>query len=352
MKKLLKSFAFVLFFAEGACSTSGLDMYRYNVDFDVSMGKGGLCYAQCLKSYGMYSLAVQPVIELLNLFRNLYEKNNLFRVAVKKKEKIPKIVHHIWLGGELPASYRRLRQTWIDIHPDWVFVLWTDNSVNYKEGTKVLQGEQEFKDYLEKGVSPGDELVVDVHGINLHNQLFFDQSTNYGERSDLLRYELIYRYGGVYLDTDMECLKRLDVFNHSYDFYIGIQPLDVRVLALGIGIFGSVPGHPILKHCIDTIRDYRHLDAIWMRTGPVHLTRSFFAVAPLCEGINIVFPSTYFYPVGITHKNLRREQMDKMIKQESFSLHLWGASWTTKATPMGYKSAATDEFLDYLVVWR
>ena len=35
--------------------------------------------------------------------------------------KIPKKIHQIWLVGEIPAKYDRLRQTWRDCHPDWEY---------------------------------------------------------------------------------------------------------------------------------------------------------------------------------------------------------------------------------------
>ena len=58
-------------------------------------------------------------------------------------------------------------------HPDWEYKLWTDETV--KE-------------------------------ITLINQELFDKAKNYGEKSDILKWELVYRFGGVYIDTDMEAL--------------------------------------------------------------------------------------------------------------------------------------------------
>ena len=65
-------------------------------------------------------------------------------------------------------------------------------------------------------------------------------------KSDIARYEIIYRYGGVYIDTDFECLRPLDFLHYIYDFYTGIQPLDSAYLQLGIGILAAAPAHPYL----------------------------------------------------------------------------------------------------------
>lgn len=49
-----------------------------------------------------------------------------------------------------------------------------------------------------------------VAKLKLYNQEAFDHASNYGEQSDILRYELLYLYGGVYVDTDMQAVRPLD----------------------------------------------------------------------------------------------------------------------------------------------
>ena len=163
------------------------------VDFDVSMGKGSELYEQCLRSFDGYDRVISPAILLLNFFRKLYECNNPSQVTYHQKEKIPKIVHHIWLGKKFPKKYEKLRQTWIDKHPDWLFVFWTDNPKNYDQGEYLFETEEDFEHYLSKEEYEENMVVVDVRGVQLYNQHFYDSSKNYGERADLLRYEIIYR---------------------------------------------------------------------------------------------------------------------------------------------------------------
>src|SRR4029077_19930708 len=108
-------------------------------------------------------------------------------------------------------------------------------------------------------------------------------------------WEIVYRYGGVYIDVDFECLKPLDIFHHMYDFYTGIQPLDTHFLQLGAALFGAVPGHPILKHCIETIKDDWKRKGAPTKTGPVHYSKSFFATAGKSGLLDVALPSFYFY---------------------------------------------------------
>ena len=124
------------------------------------------------------------------MFKELYDKNNFLRVEPQQELKIPKIIHQIWLGSPFPQEYKKYQESWQKHHPDWEYKLWTD---------------------------------AEVADLDLINRDLYDASLNYGEKSDILRYELLYRYGGMYADTDFESLKPLDTLHYSYDFYIGIQ---------------------------------------------------------------------------------------------------------------------------------
>lgn len=40
----------------------------------------------------------------------------------------------------------------------------------------------------------------------LRNRMAFERAPNFGEKADVLRYELLYAFGGVYVDVDMQCV--------------------------------------------------------------------------------------------------------------------------------------------------
>lgn len=229
-------------------------------------------------------------------FKQLYEKNNFSQVQPQRTEKIPKIIHQIWLGSPFPYEYKQYQKSWQEHHPGWEYKLWTDDAVSR---------------------------------LKLANQDLYDASMNYGEKSDILRYELLYRYGGLYVDTDFECLQPFDVLHHSYDFFIGIQPLDTGYSQLGIGLIGSVPGHPLLKHCIDLIRG-NNTKQIIARTGPIHCTNVFYHFAGKESTIDVALPASYFYPCGYAQKG---QPQSEWRRPESFAVHHWAASWTK---PQGF----------------
>ena len=90
---------------------------------------------------------------------------------------IPKIIHQVWLGGPMPDELVEMRQSLIDAHPGWEFRLWGDDDFGWLRN-------QDLFDQAET-IAPGSEGQF---------------------RSDVARYEILARYGGVYVDCDIEAV--------------------------------------------------------------------------------------------------------------------------------------------------
>jgi hypothetical protein len=232
----------------------------------------------------------------LNFFSLLYQRNNLQKVTASLTSKIPKIIHQIWLGSPFPEQYKQYQQTWIKHHPDWEYKLWTDKDI------------EEFK---------------------LTNKRAFDKAPNYGEKSDILRYEILNRYGGLYIDVDCECLRPFTVFHHCYDFYVGTT--NSGTAEINNAIIGAAPGHPIITYCIDHIEvgdgTYNVSDTL-QRTGPIYLTDCFLKIAPDCLDTIIAFPVTFFYPLHHSLEGFtKRTQVQDWLAPESCAIHYSARSW-------------------------
>ena len=93
---------------------------------------------------------------------------------------IPKIIHYSWFGPkDIPADMIRLIDHWREVMPDYEFVLW--NETNF-----------------------------DVSACAFTREAY--ATANYVFVADLVRPAVLYKYGGIYLDTDIEVLKSLDPF--------------------------------------------------------------------------------------------------------------------------------------------
>ena len=232
--------------------------------------------------------------DLYNFFKNIYETNCSLEQSAEIR--IPKIIHQIWLGSPVPESFKALQQSWVECHMGrgWSYKLWTDE---------------------------------DVAELNLYNQEFYDATDNYGVKADILRLEVLYMYGGVYADMDCECLRALDDLHYTYDFYVGIQPLDSAFVQLGNALIASRAGHPILHHCITTIKDDWHLQGAPKKTGPIHFTKSFCTMVNKNGNRDIAFPAFYFNPLGCQETTENRKVW---TQQGAFTVHWWAKSWMPK----------------------
>ena len=176
-------------------------------------------------------VARSDFLYVYNFLKELYEKNSFAQLQPEQETRIPKILHIMWLGGKLPTEYDTYVASWKRYHPDWTILFWTDNELNYDKGSHVYHSFSDLEARL-KGDMKGEQFVVDARNLEYDNKIYYDRAKNYGERSDILKWEIVYQLGGVYVDTDFECLRSLDVYNHTYDFYTGIQPLDTNIVQL------------------------------------------------------------------------------------------------------------------------
>ena len=256
-------------------------------------------------------------------FKDLYEKNSFAHLQPQQTTRIPKILHLMWLGGKVPSEFDAYIASWKRYHPQWTVLFWTDNDANYDQGSEVVSS----FDALEKRLlscTGGSHIVVDACNLVFDNRGYYDKAQNYGERSDILKWEIVYRFGGVYVDTDFECLQPLDVYNHTYDFYTGVQPLDTNIVQLGAALYGAIPRHPILRACVENIKNNQTVQQIIAKTGPIHFTKTFLGLAGKTGLRDIVFPSSYFYPCGYEQRGTEKTLW---CKSESSAVHHWAGSW-------------------------
>lgn len=146
---------------------------------------------------------------------------------------IPKTFHRIWLGPDpLPAAFERFGESWTQHHPGWEMRLWTERDLSELRVPKAYEGAR-------------------------HDS----------ERSNILRYEVLRAFGGVYLDTDFECLKPIDPLLEGLDFFVG-QSAPGRI---GSAIIGAVPTHPIMEQAVREARPREGEAYDKAGTGPLFL---------------------------------------------------------------------------------
>lgn len=253
-------------------------------DFESLMGKG-------LPAWEKFMQTPEDFANLA-FFKDAFEQNKGLLEEKHGHCKIPKVVHFIWIGPKpFPRDSVENIRTWIAKNPDWTFKFWTDRERPLPHPAMQMA------------------FVKDLQFLKVKR--FYIESDNYGEKSDLLRYEILYQEGGVYADHDVKCMRSFTPLNEAYDFYCGMEVPFQTGLSTSVwptnNLLGSVPGHPLLMSCMNWLeerwdqieRDYpgkdreSTIDRVSHRTFLV-LGENFKKVANQMGRHDIAFPAFYF----------------------------------------------------------
>jgi glycosyl transferase-like sugar-binding protein len=296
-----------------------LNLSIFSVDFEEAMGKNDPYmkpfYENFRKAFHdpntRFFRCVTPYspVTLMELCKKLYNENKPL-IANLGKDRIPRVFHQIWVGGRpFPEKYKEWQKTWQSV-PGWNYKLWTDK---------------------------------DVETFEFPNKDRYYREKNMGARADILRLAILEQFGGVYIDTDFECLKPeyFNLLNSSYDFFAGFISLDLGELQIANGIIGSIPHHPILVESIKTLATLPEGNAgkdTLTNNGPGLITKMILLHANKVHR-DVVFPCTYFLPLGRYQMNKQQyksmpnniAKLEKLkldsCRPESLAIHWWEGSW-------------------------
>ena len=237
-------------------------------------------------------LKIEEWLLLSDQFKKYIGKS---KISDKSKVLIPKKIHQIWLGEKsFPRICKRWMNSWKDLNPQWEYKLWDEK--NIKE--------------------------LNVEDLNVYSKKF-----NPGYRSDILRYVILKKFGGMYVDTDFECLKSLPTNILQYKFIAGT--MFGNNPCIGNSILMSAPNFLLLDNILSYIKqkDYKNdINYIIKNSGPDTVTREFFNLNKLNQNECLILPSNYFYPYPNFMLN---KQIDRYreIEDVSIGIHHWQMTW-------------------------
>ncbi|MBD0675154.1 hypothetical protein BU198_31760 [Streptomyces sp. CBMA156] len=205
---------------------------------------------------------------------------------------IPRVFHQVWMGGPMPERFRAYSRSWQHHHPDWEYRLWTEDDLDPSRSGFLTNGDA--------------FLALD----------------SWSEKSDVARYEILLRHGGIYIDTDFECLRPLDRLLGELDVFAASED-GVHV---STGIMGAVPDHPFMAACVQElplrVKEFADANAA-LKTGPGLATTVYKRLSEEAGRSAItVFPSELFYPYGFNEKHRAGEEFP-----DAYGVHHWAASW-------------------------
>jgi FkbM family methyltransferase len=152
--------------------------------------------------------------------------------------------------------------------------------------------------------------------------------------ADLLRLDIIYRFGGVYLDSDLKLLRPLDDLAESFDFFIASED----GYRLTNAAFGARKQSTVVRFLIDELL---RVEPDW--TLPPNLTTGpdFFAQHLRWRKDITVLPRESFYSYYPNYGEID-EQLRKNHRQ-SHGEHLWATSWKSLVPQSNIKKSDEDK---------
>lgn len=202
-------------------------------------------------------------------------------LARRFRRRIPRVVHRVWLGDRgLPEEQQRFGETWQRHHPSWEHRLWGDDDLD------------------ELGI-PGEVRA---------------RTPDASALSDVVRHHVLARHGGVYVDTDVECLRPLDPLLRGIAAFASFGLPGI----VETGVLGCVAGHPAFRTAARFSLEVAGAPS--PRTGPPFLTHVLWEFPEVT-----VFPRELFSPYLWDEPHRRHEKF-----HHAYAVHHWAKSWATE----------------------
>lgn len=214
---------------------------------------------------------------------------------------IPKIIHYCWFGKKpLPKLAKKCIASWKKYLPDYEIKEWNEDN-------------------------------FDVNIIPYTKEAY--EAKKYAFVSDFARFWILYNYGGIYFDTDVEVIKNIDHIIAKGNFMgcekdITIGKNDICVNP-GLGL-GTTPGNPLYKEMLALYTtltfvlpdgSYNVKKTIVGHTTDILKKYGF-------DNSNTVFfiANTYIYPIDYFGLRLNENGNDT-ITENTVSIHHYAGTW-------------------------
>lgn len=215
---------------------------------------------------------------------------------------IPKVIHYCWFGRKpLPPLAQKCINSWKKYCPDYEIRLWNEANIDFSDCNYAIEAYKEGK---------------------------------WAFVSDYARFKILYEYGGLYFDTDVELVKSIDHIVRKGAFMgcqnscgsskdIGVNP------GLGLGV---APGLDLYREILDLYRTLHfegNENSSKLKTVVEYTTELLqkhglknIDEVQFIDGIYI-YPKEYFQPMNLFTGKIH-------IEKNTVSIHHYSGSWCNK----------------------
>lgn len=220
---------------------------------------------------------------------------------------IPKVIHYCWFGrNPLPESAIKCINSWKKFFPDYEIKEWNE-------------------DNFDVNIIPYTQEAYSVK--------------KYAFVSDYARFWILYKYGGLYFDTDVEVIKSMDDIIERGPF-MGIEvgatsESKTPLVAPGLGL-GVNPGLGLYREILDYYKELHFLDAegnlnqvtVVTHTTNVLIRYGLKNTNQIQEVAGVwIYPRDYFNPLNDNTAQLK-------ITSNTRSIHWYTKTWEKKRNPI------------------
>mmetsp|Transcript_27338 Transcript_27338/g.57718 ORF Transcript_27338/g.57718 Transcript_27338/m.57718 type:complete len:320 (+) Transcript_27338:52-1011(+) len=216
---------------------------------------------------------------------------------------IPRIVHQTYKSTSLPPNFQSWRDECIAQNPTWEFRIWTD-----EDNLRLVQ--EHYPHFL---------ALYEGYDSNI-------------KRIDMVRFLYLHKFGGVYMDMDMTCLKP---FGSTLDQYYGKlilanqYPANKHIIEYANAFMASTPRLEIFDSIFHELtQPHRKDQTVLVATGSKFLKR-FVLRKRINEGKWVGFPMELIYGHEWTEEGTMCTSLEDCRNRfpEAITVSFWTHTW-------------------------
>ena len=236
--------------------------------------------------------------------------------APLRRRPVPRIIHQFWEGSN--GRPEVLLQKCKDMHPGWEHRVW-----NNEEIRKHFPSAESTVGFLPRDGAHGELVNQDLYG-GVLNLL-----------SDIMRYEVLMLYGGVYLDADTECFRPMDylmqsdVMGAAQGFGFLEKDKEYHNGLVASGVIGTYAFSPLSVALVSELQRTDWSLAPWQSAGPLYFTRilHLFDNDPTGYLQVKVLDSFHVYPYHYSHAKPEPHELPSALMQKGAIMdQKWGTT--------------------------
>lgn len=287
------------------------DIKKINIQNSVFLITSMYCYS----IYKMLSVMYENIDIDCYIYTLMSMTTSKSKIIKKYNEdSIPKIIHYCWFGGnEMPYKNKKCIESWKEKCPDYKIIRW-------------------------------DESNYDVSKNEYMNNAY--KNKKWGFVPDFARLDIIYNFGGIYLDTDVEMIKPPSELL-KYDGFMGFQ----RNFWINLGLgFGAKKNNSLIRQLRDEYFNIKFIDEngnMNMTASPYYQTSFLKSKLLKCNNElqyienNIILPTDYLDPQGYKYGHTK-------ITENTISIHHYDESWVESKKSNYEKYDEVNKIIDFV----